>query len=115
MDPFWTKIAETHLEGEFAYEIDSKFGKSAGPAAGNLERLIEMDRKPLPAEGILQKMTKIRTDGRTKKPRIRIRPPLHTHTQEQNMRRSGRGRPPRLTSIIIISWMLKNALEPMLS
>ena len=68
MDPFWTKIAETHLEGEFAYEIDSKFAKSAGPAAGNLESPIEMDRKPLPTEGILQKNDQNpdgRTDGET--------------------------------------------------
>ena len=55
MDPFLTKIARTHLEGEFAYEIDSKFAKSAGPAAENLESTIEMDGKPLPTEGILQK------------------------------------------------------------
>ena len=101
MYPFWTKIAKTHLEGEFAVEIDSKFAKSAGPAAENLESGIEMDRKPLPTEGILQKKTKIRTNERTEKPWIQIRPPLHTHTQEQNMRRSGRGRPPRLTPIIL--------------
>ncbi len=97
MDPFWTKIAETHLEGEFAYEIDSKFAKSAGPAAGNLESPIEMDGKPLPTEGKSQKNDKNpneRTNERTEKPWIQIRPPLHTHTQEQNMRRSGRGAAP---------------------
>ena len=102
MDPFWAKIAETHLEGEFAVEIDSKFAKSAGPAAENLESSIEMDRKPLPTERILRKNDQNpngRTNERTEKPRARIRPPLHTHTQEQNMRRSGRGRPPRLTPI----------------
>ena len=68
MDPFWTKIAKTHLEGEFAYEIDSKFAKSAGPAAENLESPIEMDRKPLPTERILQKNDQNpneRTDERT--------------------------------------------------